>query len=389
MNKKGKGTAKKPDNPGAVFREARLKTGKTREMVASELHINVSSLSDLEKGCFTTAKGKIKYNLPWLVHDLAEEYNRPDLEEHYCSNICPIGPQRQQLQYEDVGAVQQRLFASLEQLDRSASTITRMLEDEKITKSEWDQCEQMLSLFQMISQTTKSIALWNRIKAGEEKTEEPEKKEEKDAGQGDAVQKDDPKDASKDAQKDTVYKVVREKLGLKQQAVSNQVNIHHERIGDIERGGSPTAHEVIALSRAYLSPRIRNFYCYHECPIGGKQEPLDINDPTKVALMMVSSLIYLRDMNNQIDFIKKCSKDENYDPNSISTVLPELKELANRADTLSLWIQEELCGRLRAILADNKVTADEREEFVRILGFLKQLNVSHDFIEELREYLKE
>lgn len=104
--------------------------------------------------------------------------------------------------------------------------------------------------------------------------------------------------------------------------------------------------------------------------------------------MLVSSLHYVRDMNLQLGFAVKSTEERAASSNAVPEVLPELKKLSNRADTLSLWMQEELCRRLRAILADNRVTSDEREEFVRILGFLKQLGVSEDFLAEL-DYYKE
>ena len=380
MNKKGKETAEKTANPGAVFREARLKTGKSQDVVADETAFSVSLLSDLENGRFTTSKGKLKRDLPLLVRSLAKDvYRRPELEDYFCTTVCPIGQQREQLRYEDIDAIRDRLLASLTQLERSTKTIVEMLEDKEISPDEWDKCEEMLKLLRTISRETQSAELWAKIRG----IHPPTKKGKTTAKKGKAVPADD----------GNVYKAVRRNQKLDQDWVSWQTNIDHNRISGIEQEGTkrklPNVNEALALSRAYLSPRIRNFYCYHDCPIGGTLEPLNIHSLPDIALMLVSSLHYVRDMNLQLGFAVTSAEEKAASSNAVPEVLPELKKLSNRADTLSLWMQEELCRRLREILADNRVTPDEREEFVRILGFLKQLGVTEDFLAEMREYLKE
>lgn len=362
------------DNPGAVFREAREREKKSQTWVADSLHVNVSAISDLENGRFTTPKGKLKRDVPWLVREVAKLYNRPELEEYYCSNICPIGKQRQQLQYHDIDAIRERLCDSLEQLGRNTRSIVETLQDGEITKDEWDRCEEMLKILQEVSHATKSAELWARVRGG--RSIPPRKRKSVPA-----------------RAEENPYKRVRLELGMDQNSAGRATDIDHGRMSGIEQSGSkrelPNVHEAISLSRAYLSPRIRNFYCYHDCLIGGTQEALDIHSLPRVALMLVSSLYYVKDMNTQLSFAMAFAGEAPPDPNMVQDALPELKELSKRADTLSLWMQEELCARLRVILADNRVTEEEREDFVRILGFLKQLNLSEDFIEEMRSYLNE
>lgn len=379
--------AHKPVNHGNVFQEARRQTNLSQEEVAGRLNISTNVIRDLEKGVFTTPTGKLKRNTPRLVREVAKLYGRPQLEDYYCTNICPIGKQREQLRYHDIDAIRERLNTSLVQLDRSARTIVETLKDGSITEDEWDKCEEMLKLLQKISYDTKSAELWTRVKTAKvpEEAEEEEKKEEE-------VQENSAsKGKGSSAEQENVYKIGRENSGLNQQQAADVTDIPQSQISYYEQKENkrlvPGVHEVINLSRAYLSPRIRNFYCYHDCEIGGKLEPLNVSSLPRVALMLVSSLYYVKDMYKQLSFDLDFTDGEEPDPSLIGESLPELKRLSRDADTLALWMQEELCARLRDILEDDVVTAEERPVFIRILGFLEELGASESFLADMRDYL--
>ena len=79
-----------------------------------------------------------------------------------------------------------------------------------------------------------------------------------------------------------------------------------------------------------------------------EQKGEGIHSLPDIALMLVSSLHYVRDMNLQLGFAVKSTEERAASSNAVPEVLSELKKLSNRADTLSLWMQEELCRRLRA-----------------------------------------
>lgn len=305
-----------------------------------------------------------------LIHQLAQLYGASSLEDEYCSRLCPIGRYRKQLQYDNVKEVTLSLSASMDYLEDHAKPIGRCIRDDYISESEWPDILEMLNILRNISHRSKSIQRWSGFSVQRILDDRPAR---------DVAEK-----------TPNPYAMARKgRQNMTQAAAAAATDIPRATIASIESDRKvPTQGQIVRMSNAYLSPQIRHFYCYRECPINGRQEPLDVQDSKGVICRFLSSLLYVGDLNRQLRRLLADGEIQDGERAEFQDVLNEMMDLSRQADAMVLKTLQHLCDRLKVILADGRVTEDERPEFERIIDYLERLGYPPDHLEELqREYL--
>ena len=142
-----------------------------------------------------------------------------------------------------------------------------------------------------------------------------------------------------------IYQLSREKCDLTREKASEALEfMSPDRIEKIESERStPHPEEILAMSKAYHQPRLRNYFCSHECPIGQKYIP-EANDCTlseivlKV-LSMLQSLTAQRDRLIQITADGRIADDEYQDFVKIHSML---ESIARTTDELRIWVDRAI-----------------------------------------------
>ncbi len=146
----------------------------------------------------------------------------------------------------------------------------------------------------------------------------------------------------------TVYQTAREELELSRAAAAatmRQYGMTEHRLVKIESGTvSLQPEDVLAMSRGYNRPELRNHYCCHECPIG------------------------------RIDAPEVCHMD------NIHEILVNM--------SVALESVNEKKIRLMAILADGRVDGAEAAEFRRISDELERISVAVESLQLWCEKMK-
>ena len=94
-----------------------------------------------------------------------------------------------------------------------------------------------------------------------------------------------------------IYKQTREKLDLTREEASELLEwISPERIERIENEkSSPNPDEVLQMSEKYKLPRLCNYYCANQCPIGQEYVPeIKVKDLSQIVLELLASLNTMR-----------------------------------------------------------------------------------------------
>ena len=142
-----------------------------------------------------------------------------------------------------------------------------------------------------------------------------------------------------------LYHKTREALQLTRETASELLeSITPERIEKIENERSlPHPEEVLVMAEKYKQPRLCNYYCANQCPIGQKYVPeIKVKDLSQIVLEMLDSL---NSMNKQKDRLIEITVDGKITGDEIEDfvyIQEELERISIAVETLQLWSERML-----------------------------------------------
>lgn len=152
----GRKPTKAADNPFCI---ARLEAAKYNERLFSKegaselLGISVSTLSDYELGI-------TKVIPPDMVLKMADLYNAPELENHYCTSMCPLGKDMPKADLADLDRISIKALATFRKLGETKELLLDITEDGVIDESEKPQLDKILGTLDELEQVAQSLKIW-------------------------------------------------------------------------------------------------------------------------------------------------------------------------------------------------------------------------------------
>ncbi len=152
----GRRPTKAADNP---FCQARLEAAKYNERLYSKegaaelLGVSVSTLSDYELGL-------TKVIPPDMVVKMAELYHAPELENYYCTEMCPLGCEMQKVSIEDLDRISIRAFAALRKLSGTGDLLLEIAEDGIVSEDERPDMQRVLESLGELEAVTQNLKFW-------------------------------------------------------------------------------------------------------------------------------------------------------------------------------------------------------------------------------------
>lgn len=126
----------------------------SREGAAELLGVSASSLADYELG-ITKVVPVDKVTL------MADLYNAPELKNHYCTNVCPIGESTvKKLEIEDLDRIAIKVLAAFRHVPEIKESVLEITEDGVISESEIPALKAVLAALDVISQYSQEFNLW-------------------------------------------------------------------------------------------------------------------------------------------------------------------------------------------------------------------------------------
>ena len=133
---------------------------------------------------------------------------------------------------------------------------------------------------------------------------------------------------AKTSETKTTFQEVRDELGLSRLEAANLISevdngkygyLDENKLVKIEHGTVKVQpDDVVALSKAYNRPELRNYYCCHQCSIGKLDAP-EVDDANNVHMITVDKLYANEPIN------KNRLQDKNGDDVALSLKLPQGK----------------------------------------------------------------
>lgn len=144
-----------------------------------------------------------------------------------------------------------------------------------------------------------------------------------------------------------IYQQTRENLDLSRDSASELLEwISPERIERIENEKStPNPDEVLQMADKYKVPRLCNYYCSHQCPIGQEYVPeIKTKELSQIILEMLASLNSMNKKRERLIEITADGKIGNDEIEDFIYIQEELERISITVETLQLWSEKMLAN---------------------------------------------
>ena len=143
----------------------------------------------------------------------------------------------------------------------------------------------------------------------------------------------------------SIYQTTREELKLTREKASELIGyMSPERIEKIENAKvNIQPDDVMALAQCYRAPKLCNYYCANECPIGQKYVPeVQVKDLAQIAIETLNSLNKInREKDRLLEIIEDGMVAED-EINDFVSIKKTLDKISLSIDTLQLWIDQAI-----------------------------------------------
>ena len=144
-----------------------------------------------------------------------------------------------------------------------------------------------------------------------------------------------------------IYQKTRENLELSRESASELLEwISPERIERIENEKSnPNPDEVLQMSEKYKLPRLCNYYCANQCPIGQEYVPeIKTKELSQIVLEMLASLNSMNKKKERLIEITADGKISGDEIEDFIYIQEELERISITVETLQLWSERMLAN---------------------------------------------
>ena len=144
-----------------------------------------------------------------------------------------------------------------------------------------------------------------------------------------------------------IYQQTREKLDLSRESASELLEwISPERIERIENEKSnPNPDEVLQMADKYKLPRLCNYYCVNQCPIGQEYVPeVKVKDLSQITLELLASLNAMNAKRERLIEITVNGRIDDAEIEDFIQIQEELERISVTVETLQLWSERMLAN---------------------------------------------
>lgn len=143
------------------------------------------------------------------------------------------------------------------------------------------------------------------------------------------------------------YQTTRESLKLTRETASELLEaMSPERIEKIENDRTmPHPDEVLLMAQKYKQPRLCNYYCANQCPIGQQYVPeIQVKELSSIVLEMLASLNSVHKQKDRLIEIAADGKISGEEIDDFIYIQEELERISITVETLQLWSERMLAN---------------------------------------------
>lgn len=148
-------TAKTSSN---VFYKARCEAATHNEQLSSRE--GAADIMSIDRGRLYRIESGITNPYPEEIRLMADLYNAPELENYYCTNICPLGGEMPKADLADLDRISIRALSTFRKIGETKDLLLDITEDGIITEDEKGDLNKVLENLEELEQIAQSLKLW-------------------------------------------------------------------------------------------------------------------------------------------------------------------------------------------------------------------------------------
>ncbi|MCD7824585.1 MAG: XRE family transcriptional regulator [Clostridiaceae bacterium] len=141
-----------------VFFKARCEASKQNEQLSSRE--GAADIMSIDRGRLYRIESGIANPYPEEIHLMADLYNAPELENYYCTNLCPLGGNIPKAEIANLDRITVRTLSAFRKLGDTKELLLDITEDGVIDESEMADMKKVLKNLEELEQITQSMKLW-------------------------------------------------------------------------------------------------------------------------------------------------------------------------------------------------------------------------------------
>ena len=162
-----------------------------------------------------------------------------------------------------------------------------------------------------------------------------------------------------------LYHTTRESLHLTREEASELLEtLAPERIEKIENERTlPHPDEVLLMAEKYRQPRLCNYYCANQCPIGRQYVPeVKPRDLSQIVLEMLASLNAMQGQKERLIEITVDGRISGDEVADFLDIQEELERISIAVEALQLWAERMLATGAIDLAQYNALRAQRRQQ---------------------------
>lgn len=141
-----------------VFYKARCAASAHNEQLSSRE--GAADIMSIDRGRLYRIESGIANPYPEEIHLMADLYNAPELENYYCTNICPLGGEMPKADLADLDRISIRALSTFRKIGETKELLLDITEDGVISEDEKGDLNKVLKNLEELEQIAQSLKLW-------------------------------------------------------------------------------------------------------------------------------------------------------------------------------------------------------------------------------------
>ncbi len=141
-----------------IFFQARCTASKHNEQLKSRE--GAADIMSIDRGRLYRIESGIANPYPEEIHLMADLYNAPELENYYCTNICPLGRNVPRADISSLDRISLRAISVLREMGNVQELLIDITADGVISVDEKEDMYKILGTLEELEQVAQSLKLW-------------------------------------------------------------------------------------------------------------------------------------------------------------------------------------------------------------------------------------
>lgn len=141
-----------------VFYKARCAASAHNEQLSSRE--GAADIMSIDRGRLYRIESGITNPYPEEIRLMADLYNAPELENYYCTNICPLGGEMPKADLADLDRISIKALSTFRKIGETKDLLLDITEDGIISEDEKGDLNKVLENLEELEQIAQSLKLW-------------------------------------------------------------------------------------------------------------------------------------------------------------------------------------------------------------------------------------